>query len=471
MPYVQESREYLSQQTKCGSPNHNRYTRFEFWREGISIPPWTYSQPYGTETTYSFRNRGQDIAAEKVMTGEDMRRAILHGEELVIDHRAPGGIYRSGEEIRRDGVLSSQFDQGHEFWSDKQWLHYTTFVDIQNGGWRYKGPIGVSTSNYSSLEYSSNPDISFKSASVLGRLRGLGNRAIAESAPTAPEAGLAVMISELRQLPSLPALTLLRHRSIRSTGGEYLNVQFGIKPLIKDVQTLARSVLKSREILEQYRRDAGLVVRRKRTLVDRVETTNVRPQGFYIQVPQVAHYNGYNYGTSQWFRTEEIMGITHEQQVESVWFSGAFSYYLQETDTLLGKLSAYEQMANKLLGGRLDADTFWELTPWSWLIDWFLDVSSFIGRINRLASDNLVLRYGYVMHEVHLERTAMLPNVLTRSGQVVPTPQVTYHSHRMNRVRSTPYGFGVDLGALTPSRWAILAALGLTKAPGSLRTP
>jgi hypothetical protein len=164
-------------------------------------------------------------------------------------------------------------------------------------------------------------------------------------------------------------------------------------------------------------------------------------------------------------------GIVLDDLVESVWFSGAFSFFLEETDTLLGKLAVYEQLANKLLGGRLDASVVWELTPWSWLIDWFVDVSSFVGRVNRLASDNLVLRYGYVMHSQHIEQSYMLPDIYDRSGRRIPSPHMTYHGHVMRRVRSTPYGFGLSDGDLTPRRWAILAALGMTKAPGVLRSP
>jgi hypothetical protein len=44
----------------------------------------------------------------------------------------------------------------------------------------------------------------------------------------------------------------------------------------------------------------------------------------------------------------------------------------------------------------------------------------------------------------------------------------TYMVDQKERVRATPYGFGLDLGSLNPRQWAILASLGLTRAPQRL---
>jgi hypothetical protein len=405
------------------------------------------------------------------MTGADMRRALLRGEEMQIDSRAPGGIYRTGEKIRRDGVLSSKFDQGHEFDTSKKWTELFTFVNLYSSGHRlrYEGPLDLSLGAGTTFP-GWNSIVSDKQTS---RLHALGNRAISESSPTAPEAGLVTLVGELSSLPLIPGLQSFRSFTPRSAGSEYLNVEFGIKPLIRDIQTLAQAVLSSKKLVEQYRRDAGRVVRRRRFLVDGDVQTSVQVDTpILLGIPRYYRKGSSTpYSATTFFAQTSPRGIVHTRTSEDVWFSGAFSYFLEETDTLLGKLSAYEQMANRLLGGRLDASAVWELTPWSWLIDWFADISSFVGRVNRLSSDSLVLRYGYVMHHVHHEVTLMLPNQPTRFGQVVPTPQLTFHGDVKRRVRSTPYGFGLDVEALTPSRWAILAALGLTRTPQKLRSP
>jgi hypothetical protein len=409
-----------------------------------------------------------------------MYDAILHGEVLEVDPGAAGGIRRTGEKIRRDGVLSNDLDQGHEFWTVKDWYDYGLTFDLTRKGGvryakdlRYRGKLGVGWP----VGIIAHPDRSFEpQGDAIAKLMvSHGNRAVSELAPTAPAAELAVMVGELSKLPTVPGLALFKEFSPRNVGGEYLNVEFGIKPLIRDIEKMAAAVSSSRKLVEQYRRDASRVVRRKRVLVDGNVDSTAKPEATWsmgaVGIPDRIP------GTSTTPTLADIMptsfkGIEILRKEENVWFSGAFSYFLEETDTLLGRLLHYEQLANKVLGTRLSASAVWELTPWSWLIDWFVDISAFIGRVDRLASDSLVLRYGYVMREVFLERSVVPTQpIVTYDGALVAGWIPSVYSYGARRVRSTPYGFGLDVGAFTPRRWAILAALGLTRTPGVLRAP
>jgi hypothetical protein len=434
------------------------------------------------ETTYSFRS-GRDVLITKPqreLTGSEIYQAILHGQELTTDSSAVGGIQLTGEKIRRDGVLSNKLDQGHEFWSVKDWHdygHIQTLVRAKSatrsGTLEYTGPMNLVWSGSTPR----HPDRSFEpnSDSIKNLMIAHGNRAVSELAPTAPAADLAVMVSELSKLPTVPGLALFKEFSPRKAGGEYLNVEFGIKPLIRDIQKLASSVTQSRKLVEQYRRDADRVVRRKGVLVDgNVVTSTSTEKTITASVPQRGRSpfsSSTSFGLSE-FMSTSVKGIEILRKEEDVWFSGAFSYFLEETDSLLGRLLHYEQLANKLLGSRLSPSAVWELTPWSWLIDWFVDIGNFVARVDRLSSDSLVLRYGYVMRRVYLERSFVpTQRIVTFDGATVPAWIPSICSLGIRRVRSTPYGFGLDVVDFTPQRWAILAALGLTKSPGKLRTP
>jgi len=152
---------------------------------------------------------------------------------------------------------------------------------------------------------------------------------------------------------------------------------------------------------------------------------------------------------------------------ETYWFSGAFTYYLSPGKDLLGRMVRYEQLANKLLGSRLTPEVLWELAPWSWLVDWFVDIQTALRTATLLENDGLVVRYGYLM------RTTARVNTVT-VDRIRFKPKTLYniaHSKHLlvkERARSTPFGFGLNPNTFSARQWAILGALGLTKAPKTL---
>jgi len=133
-------------------------------------------------------------------------------------------------------------------------------------------------------------------------------------------------------------------------------------------------------------------------------------------------------------------------------------------------MDRYEALANHVLGTRFTPSTFWELSPWTWLSDWFFDVGSFMSNISYLADDNLVMRYGYVMHEIRATRTRTVSDITLVPGVVAPTSFSTYHNIVVKmRKQATPYGFGINVSGLNPKQWSILGALGMTDSSTSLR--
>jgi hypothetical protein len=146
------------------------------------------------------------------------------------------------------------------------------------------------------------------------------------------------------------------------------------------------------------------------------------------------------------------------------WFSGAYTYYLPP----YGSFDRYRSLANKLFGSDLTPEVLWNLSPWSWLADWNLQISSSIAAAQRFQNDNLVLRYGYLMVR---DRVTVSSNYSIKgiSPQDTPFTRAGYthvHYDRKRRVKSTPFGFGMNPTTdFNPFQWSILAALGMTKAP------
>jgi hypothetical protein len=163
------------------------------------------------------------------------------------------------------------------------------------------------------------------------------------------------------------------------------------------------------------------------------------------------------------FQFQNLTDVTTRR----VWFKGAFSYFLDPGSDLVGRFKRYEQLNNQLYGTRLTAEIVWELAPWSWLIDWFTDVQEVISNANALQDDDLVIKYGYLMVHTKTVRT------VTSSGHFYGYPKPvsvanTYVCERKERFRATPYGFGLDVDAFSPRRWAILSALGFIPDAGRL---
>jgi len=305
-------------------------------------------------------------------------------------------------------------------------------------------------------------------------LHGYGRKAIEKTIPTAPEANLAQAVLELKDgLPSmvLHNLTKMKGRAAREIGGEYLNLTFGWTPLIKDVESLCKAVINFNKIIDQYSRDSGQIVRRRYNFKDEYKIHNqYSGSDNAIDLLGVETLNWENTYVKRLFEgNRPAMSNSFTQSSKRrITFAGAFTYYLSEGSDFLSKMERYEELANQILGIRLTPALLWELTPFSWLVDWWFDIGTFINSVSAFSKDSLVMRYGYLMCETTLISNQSIDRIdlydRTVSGYVSQ-----FRTIRKQRLKATPYGFGISLDSLNENQWAILAALGLTKSPGSLR--
>lgn len=296
---------------------------------------------------------------------------------------------------------------------------------------------------------------SFVPSDPYGAVEGRGSELMSKAIPTNPAIDGSVALAELFRegLPSILGSTLLKDRIgfLRGLGGEYLNFEFGWKPLVSDLKNAAKAVIDSSSVLAQLERDSGRNVRRKRYLpvtktVDVLTNWTTKyprghPAAFWDSAP--------------WYRrTDEIE--------RSTWFSGCFTYYYEPS--LQSEVSRIATQARLLYGLELTPEVVWNLTPWSWLIDWVTNVGPVLHNLSAFQSDDLVLRYGYVM-----EKTSRTYQVKSQFGNLkVPGtwPKAIHEEYsgiRKIRRPATPYGFGMDTGMFDTRQWAILTALGITR--------
>lgn len=288
-------------------------------------------------------------------------------------------------------------------------------------------------------------------------LNARGSQAISACAPTAPTVSGSVALAELYRegLPSLIGAQTLRNRAhlAKSAGSEYLNYEFGWKPLVSDLKAAAKAVMESDAILQQLVRDSGRNVRRRFDFPVEHEVTNVVLSNNAYPLPYLTINHWYNGAPPN------HMTVTTRR----VWFSGAFTYYLDPRS--LEGLSGIVKKARLLYGLQLTPDVVWNLTPWSWLVDWFVNLGLVLTNVGLFANDDLTLRYGYTMENTtvsHIYRWPNLRKVGTTSN--VPTPLVgTWQGTRKRRLPQSPFSLGLLEDSLNVRQLAILSALGITR--------
>jgi len=375
--------------------------------------------------------------------------------------------WRSGLIREAKDVYLRIEDTGGDFTSEKKYLASPVNPVIQNvssgviipGGYTvtYKGavrPTGLGgLVNFPASARSSD-----------AQLAAFGTHAIAQCAPTNSVANLSTALLELYHdgLPKLMGAAMWKRRaeSIRgvakSSGEEYLNLQFGWKPLVGDVEDVAKGVLQIEKLVKQYYRDADRVVRRRYSFppVMKQEEVTVFSKCDALLV-------GGDDSTVRLPTSNQGVVVRRRLTTINRWFSGAFTYHIPD---YVGEwmLSASDK-ARKILGLEITPEVLWELVPWSWAIDWFANVGDLIQNVHNLSSDGLVMRYGYIMEHSMVRDTYIHIGPTGFKDRKVFCEPYTFVVETKLRRRATPFGFGLDLSALTSQQKSILAALGLSR--------
>jgi len=288
-----------------------------------------------------------------------------------------------------------------------------------------------------------------------------GTQAIEACKPTSGGAQLSTALGELIHdgLPAIVGVKTWQDRLSKasSAGDEYLNVEFGWKPLISDITSVMSAVQSSHDLMTQYERDMGRPVRRSFSFPE-IKTEETVLLG--ARLPDFPPTGTTNVGvyppstTGAWYRTKRT-SIKR-------WFSGAFMYGPPIPNSSVQSTYTLRQKADHILGLDLTPDVLWNLTPWSWAVDWVSNVGSVLAYTSDAMTHGLVLRYGYTMeHTVHEYEYNLVG--ATYKGKNLPNLTAKLVTETKQRVRANPYGFGVTWDGLSSYQAAILAALGISR--------
>jgi len=111
-------------------------------------------------------------------------------------------------------------------------------------------------------------------------------------------------------------------------------------------------------------------------------------------------------------------------------------------------------------GLRINPLHVWKAMPWSWLVDWFVNISKLIERADDIAFDGMVTKYLYLMHHKTI-RINSFHRLFFGSGDLSFETN-RYVDVKQRKSSDSPYGFVLG-GDLSTTQWSILAALGLSR--------
>lgn len=432
---------------------------FGTWNLANSYFPARF--PWPTQVTTSWRTgRGAPEQEEDLSRELDNEPQTLAGEASFLKSF-------QDKEAQSSSLL---FDNGHTF-STTKYSGWLTHAAHKVAGWDslYVGPI-LPVDTVSGGTRWIDPG-----AADSAFVKRSGVAAIAATQPTNPAStfGVGLLSTTIEGLPRIPGQIFhIGEDFMRNLAHGHLSVNFDWLPFISDLRSSIHAMLNASRILRQYQRDSGRMVRRSFHFPEEHSFTKMG-ESFTINInaPSGGSSTAWSnmvFGTGGVSKTSRYV-----ETIRRTYFKGAYTYFLPPIKDRLDWLQEYEQKANHLLGLELTPTLLWQLAPWSWLIDWKLNVGQNLKTFSNFHTDGLVLRYGYLMvHTITnniISVNALKTSTSTNVWQSID-PTVVYSSERKERIRSTPYGFGVDPASFTTKQWSILGALGMTRSPSKLRT-
>lgn len=290
------------------------------------------------------------------------------------------------------------------------------------------------------------------------QLDALGATAVARCKPTNSAIDFGVFAGELLRegIPRFgpSANWRERTRAAKAAGNDYLNAQFGWKPLVSELQNFGDNVGKTYTALEQLRRDDGRLVHRSYSFDETYEVTELTRSNGTGHWPSL--YSAF------WQTSSGAKRLLKVETSKRQWFSGAFRYNLPESlkdDSRLGDLRA---LIEHSLGLSLTPELVWNLTPWSWAVDWFSNAGDVISNISDHQKYGLIMPYGYMMEHSIKKYTYSTVGLTFKPNGSKPTNLVLVRETKVRR-KAHPFGFGVSDGDLNPEQISILTALGLSR--------
>jgi len=317
-----------------------------------------------------------------------------------------------------------------------------------------------------------------------------GPEAWARAAPKIQMADGFVFLSEGRELPSqlrdqakrfrdewsslsrragLPGLAEKGRDNIpwrqqpKAVSDEYLSQQFGWAPFLRDLDKFYKAYLNTDEYMRRMSDGNDQWKHVRRVLLDDFQETKIYSGDYTWALKPY----GYPFPDGFLRPGQRVTFTLTEEKSQIVSCSGMFKWYKPEFDATNHGSFGYDSLMSRIsrqmtmYGVRVNPANIWRATPWSWLIDWQLNIGRNLDRLTEYVEDGVVCKYLYLMH--HTVKRQVLKIYLPVKQGDVSLQFVNYVDVKLRREADSPFGFGSPWESLSPWRLSILAALGISK--------
>jgi len=265
--------------------------------------------------------------------------------------------------------------------------------------------------------------------------------------PAKPLLSLSSFIYELREM--FEGLGSLRAAfdTFKGIANYFLAIRFGWGPFLSDLQKIVKKALILEKQIKFILANIGKPVHghaKYPTIVtcDVLQTrTGLSSSGLLTTVSGRFGYPNTSANT--------LSKITLTKR-QDIWFSGMFTYWYD------GEPPPSIEMADRLLGLYLTPVDIWNVSPFSWLMDWCYNAQNLLETISARVADHQISTYAYVM--AHTTREY---EYFGTDGTVLAS--VTKKFDTKARRHVNPFGKASDPNSMSNDQLAILAALGIQR--------
>lgn len=305
-----------------------------------------------------------------------------------------------------------------------------------------------------------------------------GSAMMRASVPSAPEIDLARMVGEARDMPAIAKLSNYVPTRVSDVGGSILNFVFGIKPTVSDVHDVVKLVADSTPVVRSYVANERRQLRRNSTRViqNRSGSGRILTSGNGSASLEDTRHNGGRFGSvAYWAIGEPGFGTRTSidwsaSYTETIRQFATWEYFIPRPAGFGSRIQSYSQKAERLLGQGVTPGLVYDLTPYSWLADWFVDFGGLLRYQEAVSGNNVVASRSGVIHEMKLVASARLTSeAFSETG--VPERRDPFRLSRGSAVCSISYQHRSPGGPysivqpwdLTGSQASILAAIGISR--------